>query len=125
MKRVGWGLFFIASLAYGASWKQITNTHERGLFVDMASVRPTESGKREFITRLFVERAYRPPGAIEPIAVSETLYEIDCRRTRWLEKTTNYLTDEGKDAGHAPLAAHIWRNIDPGSEMDAIYRKIC
>lgn len=103
----------------------IVDAAGRGLFLNVESVKDVGNGLREFETRLFSERAYRPPGAIEPIAVENTWYEIDCKHALWREKRKVYLTDAGKAAGQAPRPSLVWNDIGSGSEMDGIYHKIC
>ncbi|WP_323123188.1 hypothetical protein [Burkholderia alba] len=118
-------LAFVSGVAWSAQpWFPITNTAARGLLLDTSSIHPTIDHQFEFDLKTIYPQAIAPSGATERVAIAVTRYVMDCRHSRWFEKDTRYLTDEGKRAG-GEVGKHEWQSVETESEMGEVYSKVC
>jgi hypothetical protein len=93
--------------------------------VHTESIHRQESGMMSFTVTTVANRAYLPAGASEPVAIVQTEYVLDCKRNRLTEGATQYVTDEGKYAGHSPEAYRVSSSVESRNNLDAISKKLC
>lgn len=120
-------LLSMACLAEGQELFQLSNSGQQQRYLDVDSVKRLEDEQVDFAIRQISSRGYRPATASERVAISATEYVVDCRRNRWKSVKIRYITDEGKDVGHADVPApdRTWNDIAPGGELETVRNKLC
>ncbi|PCE25982.1 hypothetical protein BWP39_15750 [Paraburkholderia acidicola] len=118
-------LFIPCMNAWSTNWLLLGQTSEHQVWLDTDSVERLANGDMAYLSMDIAKTGYLPAGASEVLAIADTRYEMDCYQARWMERSTEYFSDEGKEVGKAPEAKAAWAKIEDGTDPAFVYKKIC
>lgn len=111
--------------AHATQWSYLPGARDLSYAVDIDSISTSPEGFIEYVAKTAWKVPAMLSGASQPVAISVTRYQIDCRRKRWRALDTHYLTTRGTSAGSLHPSKPDWTAIGPGTVIDRMFRKVC